>query len=61
MVAYTILTVMEKIFKKLNKKFLAGFIPLSAISLYFSGVKPAVIFSIALGLVYIAWQILRDE
>ena len=52
---------MKKIFKKLNKEFLAGFVPLSAISLYYNGLKPAVIFSIALGGAYIIWQVTRDE
>lgn len=57
----SIVPVMKKIFKKINKEFLAGFIPLSALSLYFGGLRPAVILSIALGGAYLVWQVVRHE
>ncbi len=55
----SILIAMKKIFKKLNKEFLLGFIPLSVLSIYYGGIKTTTILSTLLGVAYIVWQVTR--
>lgn len=52
---------MRKFFKRINKTFLAGFIPLSAASLYLSDGSALAIFSVMFGAAYLVWQVNRDR
>ena len=48
---------MRRIFKRLDKKHLAVFVPLTVLAYAFGGVTPMFLLAVGAGAVYIAWQI----
>ena len=53
----SILADMRRIFKRLDKKHLAAFVPLTVLAYAFGGVTPMFLLSVVVGVGYIAWQI----
>lgn len=53
----SIIVDMKKIIKRLDKVWLAGFIPLTIVGYLLSGLTPLGVASLTLGAAYLAWQI----
>lgn len=60
LISKSIVTIMKKFIKNADKKFLAGFIPLSAASLYLTDFSAAALGAVLFGAAYLVWQVIQD-
>lgn len=60
LIAKSILAIMKNFIKNADKKFLAGFIPLSAASLYLTDFSAPALLAVLFGASYLVWQVIFD-